>query len=94
MGKSRSELHKDDRPSAKIRRENKQWLLDTFGDGITALCSFCEVKLTFETITQDRYPIPGRECGKYIKGNIRPACLSCNSRDGALARTLLKASTA
>lgn len=39
--------------------------------------------MTFETLTVDRYPIPGIEGGKYARGNSRPACSYCNSADGA-----------
>lgn len=59
-------------------------MLETFGDGTTAPCSFedCDTMLTFETITADRYPLSGKEGGSYNRANIRPACGSCNSSDG------------
>jgi hypothetical protein len=61
--------------------------LDTFGDGVTALCSFgCGTELSFDTITVDRYPIPGCKGGTYQRGNIRPACARENSADGATAK--------
>lgn len=71
------------RGSAKQRRVRKQWLLDTFGDGVKALCSFgCGAVLTLETITVDRFPVLGADGGTYRRGNIRPACGHCNSVDG------------
>jgi hypothetical protein len=83
----------NDRGSSYARRARKQWLLDTFGDGTTAPCAFCHRPVTFCTISVDRFPIPGCEGGKYVKGNIRPSCGPCNSRDGSLlghARKALK----
>lgn len=74
------------RGSSYARRKLKQWMLDTFGDGVTAPCSFCGAALTFETLTKDRYPIPGCHGGKYVKGNVRPACMKCNASNGATLR--------
>lgn len=74
----------NDRGSSYARRARKQWLLDEFGDGTEAECSFCHRTVTFSTISVDRYPIPGCEGGRYVKGNIRPSCNSCNSKDGGL----------
>lgn len=53
------------------------------GNGLTVPCAFCGRELLFSEITRDRFPKPGHKGGKYVKGNIRPACLSCNSADGA-----------
>ena len=69
--------------SSYDRRARKRWLLGEFGDGVTALCSFdCGTVLTFETLTVDRHPLPGRDGGRYVHGNIRPACMPCNESDG------------
>ena len=73
----------NDRGSAAQRRRRKQWLLDEFGDGETCLCSTCPEVLTFDTITVDRYPLAGRDGGRYVRGNIRPQCSLCASRQGA-----------
>lgn len=73
----------NDRGSSYARRKRKQWLLDEFGDGTEAPCAFCHRPVTFLTITVDRYPVPGCEGGKYVKGNIRPSCGFCNSSDGS-----------
>jgi len=75
--------NKNDVPSAAVRRALNVWLLGTFGDGITAPCAFCGRQLLCSEITRDRYPRPGRKGGKYVKGNLRPACMSCNAADGA-----------
>jgi hypothetical protein len=75
--------NKNDVPSAAERRALKVWMLAVFGDGITAPCAFCGRRLFFSEITRDRYPRPGRKGGRYVRGNIRPACMSCNAADGA-----------
>lgn len=71
------------RGSSYDRRRRKQWLLDTFGDGTTAPCSFdgCEKMLTFKTMTVDRFPLAGEDGGTYKRNNIRPACGPCNFAD-------------
>lgn len=76
--------NKNQRPASYVGRALKVWMLAEFGDGITAPCSFgCGKTLFYSEVTKDRYPIPGRKGGKYVKGNIRPACMSCNAREGA-----------
>lgn len=77
--------NKNDVPSAEVRRALNTWMLGTFGDGITVPCAFCGRDLLYSEITRDRFPKPGRKGGRYVKGNIRPACLSCNASDGAKA---------
>jgi hypothetical protein len=74
----------NERGSSTDRKVRKQWLLDTFGNGKIAFCGFhgCGVELDFNTITVDRFPVPGCEGGRYVRGNIRPACLKCNTADG------------
>lgn len=77
------------RGPAESRRRRKAWLLSEFGDGTTAECQLrvspkCEGTVTFETMTVDRYPIPGCEGGRYVKGNTRPACGPCNASDGGM----------
>lgn len=80
----RGTSNSNSRGNAASRRVRKQWLLDTFGDGESAECSFgCGVRVDFTTITVDRYPIPGIEGGTYKRDNIRPACMKCNASDGA-----------
>lgn len=73
------------RGSAAQRRARKQWLLDIWGDGIEAPCHYCAAVLTFLTLTVDRV-IPGCRGGRYVRGNIRPACAPCNSVHGGTLR--------
>lgn len=82
------------RGSAAQRRARKAWLLLTFDLDLgpeRARCSFCQAEVTFDTITVDRFPVPGIEGGRYVRGNIRPACGSCNSLDGIALREARKA---
>lgn len=83
MPRTRGTSNKNVTGNVYDRRRRKQWLLDTFGDGIKAPCSFgCGTELDFTTMTVDRFPVPGCEGGKYIRSNIRPACAKCNTADG------------
>lgn len=77
--------NKNDVPSAATRRALNVWMLGTMGDGITVPCAFCGKHLLYSEITRDRFPKPGRKGGRYVKGNIRPACGPCNYSDGARA---------
>lgn len=83
MTTHRGTTNRNERGSAKQRRELKTWMLAEFGDGISVSCSFCDRTLLFSQITKDRFPRPGRRGGRYVKGNVRPACLSCNASEGA-----------
>ncbi|QGF20326.1 HNH endonuclease [Gordonia phage Sixama] len=47
--------------------------------------------LTVETVTCDRYPIPGCEGGSYKRDNIRPMCGPCNSSSGGILGATRKA---
>jgi hypothetical protein len=88
---SRGTTNRNVRGSSYGRRVRKQWLLDTFGDGITATCSFgCGTVLNIDTVSADRYPIPGVAGGRYVRGNIRPACAPCQSRFGGALAGLTK----
>ncbi len=79
----RGTTNRNERGSAAKRRELKTWMLAEFGDGVSVRCCFCDRTLLFSQITKDRFPIPGRRGGRYVKGNVRPACLSCNASEGA-----------
>lgn len=76
---------RNQRGNTKDRARRRQWLVDTFGDGKHVQCAFtnCTEMLTIMTVTVDRYPIPGVEGGRYVRGNIRPACSFHNSQDGS-----------
>lgn len=53
------------------------------GEGIPACrCYRCGELLTVETVTPDRWPIPGCKGGTYRRNNIRPACSTCQSITG------------
>lgn len=70
-------------------------MLGTFGDGITVLCTgTCGQRLFWSEITRDRYPKPGRKGGRYVRGNIRPMCVSCNSSEGARQAAIERAEAA
>ncbi len=82
------------RGSASNRRTRKQWLLDTWGDGVSAPCRLtcsprCEGLVTIVTISVDRI-IPGTLGGTYNRGNIRPSCLPCNVMAGIRLRDDLR----
>ena len=64
----------------------RQWLLDTFGDGVTALCALAGPgrwlgQVDIGTMTVDRI-VPGAGGGTYVRGNIQPACAPCNQYTG------------
>lgn len=87
MPVTRGTTNRNDRGSAETRRRRKQWLLNVYGNGKTARCSYgCGRKVDFTSITVDRYPVPGCQGGTYQRGNIRPACGPCNFRDGGATR--------
>lgn len=84
--------NKNQRPNSYAGRALKVWMLAEFGDGITVPCSFdCGRRLFYSEITKDRHPVPGRKGGRYVKGNVRPACMSCNAREGARQAALERA---
>ena len=78
------------RGSAEARRRRKNYLLVTFGDGITVQCSHCPEVLTFVTLTVDRI-VPGARGGTYERRNIRPSCGPCNIRLGLRLQAWLRA---
>ena len=91
----------DSRGSAAQRRNSKQWILDTFGDGIHCPCIHCQQELDFTTLERDRI-IPG---GPYARWNLQPSDRHCNASrsnrldwipptDSKLARKLFKAANA
>jgi len=64
------------RGSATDRRRRKVWIFERFGvDGIVT-CAFCSVPMLPEDATVDRI-VPGCRGGRYVQGNIRPACRPC-----------------
>lgn len=90
---TRGTTNRNDRGSAESRRRRKLWLIETYGwpdlvdpyAGLV-LCWRCDVPLTFEDITVDRWPVAGCDGGRYVQGNIRPCCWICNVEDGCRRR--------
>jgi hypothetical protein len=83
----RGTTNRNDRGSSQDRARRRAWLLETFGDGVSAPCFSCLVPLDDSTITVDRI-IPGCRGGRYVRGNIRPACAGCNSSLGGALRAV------
>jgi hypothetical protein len=85
-GTRRGTSNGNSRGGSDDRRKRRQYLVDTFGDGIVVDCALalpgCAGYLTVDTVTVDRI-VPGCEGGTYRRSNIRPACASCNSKHGA-----------
>ncbi len=98
MSAPRGTTNANSRGSAANRARRRQWLVDVFGwrlpDGTgIVLCYRCSVPLLQDedpdapgqSLTVDRI-IPGCEGGRYVQGNIRPACrLGNESTGGQLA---------
>lgn len=56
--------------------------VDSVADPVPACrCYRCGALLTEQTVTVDRI-VPGCKGGRYVRGNIRPACAGCNSETG------------
>lgn len=74
------------------RRRRVEWIIETFGiprksDGCKTriACAHCHRVLMVVGSTGnrrweiDRYPICGHDGGRYVRGNIVPACKPCNT---------------
>lgn len=78
----------DKRGSNYARKRRRQWLLRTFDPDLGPDAARCHLKLSDRckgavdqsTLTVDRIQ-PG---GKYTRDNIQPACIPCQTRQGAL----------
>lgn len=77
----RGTSNSNERGNTRTRRQRRQWLLDTFGDGETAPCYRCGEELDDSTVQADRIKA-GMDGGTYERGNIRPACGPCNIATG------------
>jgi len=87
MGSPRGTTNRNQRGGSKDRLRRRQWLVDHFGKDGQVECHQkaspdCLVMLTVETVSADRYPIPGCDGGTYRRGNIRPGCPPCQSYTG------------
>lgn len=71
------------RGSSTDRRARRRWLLQTFAADCVGFCRCyrCGALLTERTVTVDRI-VPGCLGGRYVRGNIRPACARCNAETG------------
>ena len=78
----------DDRGSSYARRARSEWLVEHYGYRGICGCMWCGRKLTVDTVTADRFH-PGKVGGRYIRENIGPACVSCNS--GRAAQSFFEA---
>lgn len=83
----RAEAERNERGSSYDRRARRRWLLAAFGDGETAPCALridpaCLVRVDATTLTVDRIH-PGAFGGRYVHGNIQPACAACNRTKGS-----------
>lgn len=91
---ARGTTNTNSRGSAASRRARKAWVLREFDPDLgpdQARCHLgvadgCLRVVDFTTVSIDRWPIPGCQGGSYRRGNIRPVCLPCNSKDGGSIR--------
>lgn len=68
------------RPALKRKAFERDGWQDSDGNWF-ATCSFgCGDTLVWSTATLDRFPLMGKDGGKYTIDNVRLACLPCNSR--------------
>ena len=88
MSTYRGTTNRDDRGNVHDRRRRREWLVSTFRANVdvhgqpACRCYRCGDLLTVDTVTVDRR-VPGCEGGTYWdKGNLRPACGTCNSETG------------
>lgn len=83
------------RGNTKDRLARRIWLCLTFDLDLGphyCRCAFgCGAILDVDTVTADRYPIPGCEGGTYRRDNIRPACAPCNTKHGAALGVIKRA---
>lgn len=71
----------DHRGSARDRRARRAWLVRTFTTPAGGFaCHLCGTPLVPDAHDWhvDRWPVPGCQGGRYVRGNIRPACAPCN----------------
>lgn len=88
------------RGSAEDRRRRRAWLLRTFDLDLgpeVARCALaihpdCHGTVTDATMQVDRI-VSGLHGGRYVRGNIRPACPPCNHQRGTEEREALHRAT-
>lgn len=98
LSQPRGTSNSNDRGSASSRRARKYWLLSPDsgwgGNGTVVPCYRADThcnnySLTFETMQVDRV-IPGVLGGRYVKDNVRPACVPCNRATGHVLRSKIR----
>lgn len=85
---SRGTSNSNVRGSSTDRKARKRFLLKVYAANVPNRCRCfrCGLLLDESTLTIDRI-IPGAHGGKYVRNNIRPACLACNSSLGSQIRS-------
>lgn len=74
---------RDLRGSTRNRRRRRASLLDLFAVDGGTVCHLCGVFLPRDGRWHvDRWPVAGKDGGRYTRGNIRPACAPCNIDHG------------
>jgi len=78
--KVRGTTNQNVRGNTRDRARRKAWLMQHWAsDSIGYVrCYRCGIMLNEERLTVDRI-VPGNKGGRYVRGNIRPACRHCNS---------------
>ena len=73
--------HVNARGNSTDRRRRKEWMLAHFGNGRIAHCWECRTPVNYDTMVVDRIK-PGKDGGRYVRGNIRPQCFPCSYDQG------------
>lgn len=92
---TRGTSNTNSRGSSYTRRRRRAWLLLTFDPDLGPDLARCQLHCSDEclrvvddsTISADRFPVPGCDGGTYVRGNIRPACMPCQSKHGGALRS-------
>jgi hypothetical protein len=83
----------NERGNTVDRARRRAWLLSPDsgfgGDGVKVPCAECGAMVNDRTIVVDRYPVPRHQGGRYVRGNIRPHCQGCSTREGGRTRHAL-----
>lgn len=84
----RGTSNSNERGNSTDRLNRRRWLVKTFQSDIAedlVRCYRCGIPLDEDSVTVDRI-VPGVHGGRYVRGNIRPACDLCNSSVGGAHR--------
>lgn len=67
------------------RRRRREWIIEQFGERGTCgrvwvRCEHCKTRMLARSRKWqvDRFPLCGHAGGRYVRGNIVPACSQCN----------------